>query len=326
VGDSAAMVGASLLSVNLAERVSIGWQVPRSYSWLGYVVGLLRQHNLAGRYFARAHEGAERLDDPSEMAFALTVKAVYHIGFAHWEPAEESIKRALALSESDVQLHELALTVLGHIEFFTGRFEDSRRRYVELLASARARQNDQHTTWALFSIGRALCAMERFEEARPLLEDARERLQKKSELDSEIICLGLLALTHLRRGEAALARKLAEETLACVRRSRPGGFAVLGGYDAAIEVLLTLWERGAAGGRVDESLVRGALDMLGALTKLTRLFPLAGPANAFHAGRVERLRGHERQARRKFGEGARLADALGMPHERRRAILAANPS
>jgi eukaryotic-like serine/threonine-protein kinase len=327
VGDSAAMVGASLMSVNLAERVSIGWQVPRSYSWLGYVVGLLRQHDLAGRYFARAHEGAERLDDPSELAFALTVKAVYHIGFAHWDPAETSVQRALTLSESDVQLHELALTVLGHIEFFTGRFEASRQRYVELLASARARQNDQHTTWALFSMGRALCAMERFDEARPLLEDARERLAKKSELDSEIICQGLLALTHLRRGEPALARKLAEETLACVRRSRPGGFAVLGGYDAALEVFLTLWERStAARGRPDEGLVRGAMDMLAALAKLARLFPLAGPATAFHAGRVERLRGHERKALRKLGEAARLADRLGMPHERARAILAANPS
>jgi serine/threonine protein kinase/tetratricopeptide (TPR) repeat protein len=320
VGDSAAMIGASLFSVNLAERVDVGWQVPRSYSWLGYVVGLMRRHSLAARYFARAHEGAERLDDPSELAFALTVESVYHIGFAAWEAAEERIRRALELCDSDVQMRELVLTTLGHIEYFTARFEESRRRFSSLLASARARHNEQHITWALFSMGRALSAQERHAEALPLLEEARQRLEKHSELDSEIICLGLLAQAHWHRGDFPAARRLADETLARVRRSRPASFAVVTGYDAAIEVFLELWS--ARGQVADEALKRGAVDLVTRLGKLAKLFPMVGPLAALQAGRVEEIRGRSRRAARRFEEAARLAAELQMPREAARAAAA----
>jgi tetratricopeptide (TPR) repeat protein len=312
IGDSIAMITASLLSVNLAEAAELGWQVPHSYSWLGYIVGLLRQHGLASDYFALAHEGAERRHEPSELAFALTVEAVYHVGFARYREGEGCARRALELVDrgSDPQMLELTLTVLGHIEFYTGRVAEALGRFQALYASATARNNRQHATWALFAQARSLIALERYEDATPLLEDARRALQDKPELDSEIICLGLLALARLKLGEIQGAHRLADETLLRIERSRPIGFSTVDGYDAAAEVFLAL-------GRGPEAR-RTAL----ALQKLARLFPMAAPVAELRAGEVALGDGQGWRGRRALNKSLQLARKLGMPREAARAVRA----
>src|SRR5262249_1431579 len=149
-----------------------------------------------------------------------------------------------------------------------------------------ARNNHQHATWAMFAQARSLIALERYEDAAPLLEDARRALQEKPELDSEIICLGLLALARLKLGEIEGARRLADETLQRIERSRPIGFSTVDGYDAAAEVFLSL-------GRSDEARRAAA-----ALQRLARLFPMAAPAAQLRAGEVAIGEGHRFRGRR----------------------------
>ncbi len=313
IGDSIAMITASLMSVNLAEAAELGWQVPHSYSWLGYIVGLLRRHSLAKDYFDRAQKGAERRNQPSELAFALAVEAVYHIGFGRYAEAERCLHQALPLCESgpssqnDPQMAELALTTLGHVEFYTGRFADALGHYQTLLTSARARDIKQHGIWARFAQARSLLALGRLDEAAPLLEDARRALTERPELDSEIICLGLLSLVRLQQGELQFARKLADETLGRIERSRPIGFSTVDGYDAAAEVYLSL-------GVIDP-----ARRTTAALRSLARLFPMAAPAAHFRAGQVALAAGSSARARKSLGKSLELALKLGMPRDISRA-------
>jgi tetratricopeptide (TPR) repeat protein len=309
IGDSVAMITASLLSVNLAERAQLAWQVPHSYSWLGYIVGLLRQHALARDYFARAHEGAERRNEPSELAFALTVEAVYHVGFGHYAEAEKCTSRALELCDgaSDPQMLELTLTTLGHVEFYTGRVAEALGRYQALLASAEARNNRQHITWALFAQARSFLALGRTEDAAPLLEDARRALVEAPELDSEIICLGLLALARWRLGEVEGAHRLADEALSRIERSRPIGFSTVDGYDAAAEVFLALGQ------------LARARRSVAALKKLARLFPMVAPIALLREGEVLLHDGHNWRGRRALRRSLELAERLGMPREAERA-------
>src|SRR5439155_12355624 len=100
--------------------------------------GMQRQHQLALEYFARARDGAERRHEPSELAFALTVEATYHLGFARFPDAERCGERALELCDGDARMRELTLAALGHVEFYTGRVKEALGRYQELSASARA--------------------------------------------------------------------------------------------------------------------------------------------------------------------------------------------
>jgi serine/threonine protein kinase/tetratricopeptide (TPR) repeat protein len=306
VGDSIAMITASLKSVNLAEQADLGWQVPHSYSWLGYVVGLLRRHALARDYFERARRGAERRHQPSEMAFALTVEAVCDIGFGRFGQAERQLTRALELSGGDPQMRELTLTTLGHVEFYTGRVARALDRYRALGESARARHNQQHVIWSLFAQGRSLLALGQVGEAAPLFEEARRSLTARPELDSEIICLGLLALARLKQGDEAAARELALETQARIERSRPIGFSTVDGYDAAAEVFLAL-------GMADR-----AARVAGSLRSLARLFPMVQPAALLRSGQAALLSGDSR-GRRQIDKSAARARELGMPRDLERA-------
>jgi hypothetical protein len=312
------MIGASLLSVNLAERVDAGQEVPHAYAWLGYAVGLLRRHELAQRYFELAYAGADKAGDVLAKSFAVNVEAVYHIGFGAFDLAAMRSGMALELADGDAQSRELATNVLGHVDFYTGRLDDSLRRYSAMLASARKRHNQQHVTWGLFTQGRAMCAQGRFGEALPLLREARQRLVEKPERDSEIIVLGLLAHAEAMAGDANAAREAVRGVLERIRGSKPGGFSVVDGYDGGGSALVALARRHG----IDSELDTGARELVAAMQRLSRLFPMVGPYAALHRGELDALRGRERQAEKAFVSARHLADEMGMHGLRLRAEAA----
>jgi tetratricopeptide (TPR) repeat protein len=315
LGDSIAMITSSLLAVNLAERAGLGWQVPHAYSWLGYVAGLLRLHQLARDYFARARDGAERRHEPSELAFALTVEASCHLGCGRFVEAERCAEEALHLCDagSDPQTLELTLSTLGHVEFHTGRVREALAQYQSLLASARGRDHQQHVVWALYLSARSLLQMGQTAEAARLLEEARGALGglgDQAELDSEISAYGLLSLARLRLGDSEGGRRAALETLTRVERSPLVGFSTVDGYDAACETLLVLGERASA------------RRMAAALRRLARLLPMAVPAAWLRWGELECLEGQRRRGHRWLVRSLEQAQVLGMPLDEARARAA----
>lgn len=309
--DMLAMVGASLLSVNLAERAKDESAVPRAYMLVGLVAGALGREKLALDYFGRARAGAQAANDPVEITNSFMVESIDHGAHGRWALAEKAVNEAernLA-GVKDPFMRELVVTQLGHVAFYRGRFDQAREHYEELLRSARARGNEQHVTWALFSIARSLVAVGRHEEALPLLRDASAALSRKPELQSEIICNGLLAHAFARTGRLDEARAAIEATRSCIARARPTAFAALEGYGGALEALLVLAEAGDA----------RALDEARALVKLlhrfARTFAMARSAAHRFEGEVLARTGAERRARRAFQRA--LAEALrcGMPRE-----------
>jgi eukaryotic-like serine/threonine-protein kinase len=318
VGDAVSMIGASLLSVNLAERGAAGPLVPGAYAWLGYALGLLRRHELARRHFDLAYSGTDRIGDVLGKAWVLNLEAVYHIGFGAFEAAGVRAARALELGETDAQMRELALNVLGHVTYYTGRLEDSQRHIVLMLASAKKRANHQHTTWCLMTRARAMAAQGRAADSLPLLREARARLAERPELDSEIITLGLLAAAEAATGDARAARAAARGTLERVRRSKPAGFSVIDGYDGAATALIALVRRHGA----DAELEAGTRELVAAMRRLALLFPMAGPYASLHRGELERLRGRTRYAKEAFARACDLAGAMGMRGLRARAVIA----
>ncbi len=312
--DSVAMLTTSLLSVNLAERASAEASVPRPYTMLGFVAGLLGAERLAGSYFARARAGAAQ--DPIDLAYALTAEGVYLSGHGRWRDAEELIARARSIlgGVHDPFVTELTLTAYGHLEFYSGRVLDAERRFEELLRSARVRGSEQHEAWALFSIARSLVARERTEDARPLLEAAQRTLARRPELQSEIICHGLLAKVYARLGVPRLARVAADATAKRIERARPTGFPALEGYRGAVEAYLALGEH------------RRAAGVVRALAALARPFPVARPSLEVYRGELARTRGAYGRARRHFTAALEHARERAMPREEAEALLALSRS
>ncbi|MGZ5968127.1 MAG: serine/threonine-protein kinase, partial [Polyangiales bacterium] len=245
--DALAMLSAALMSMNLAERASVEKQVPRAYTLVGFVAGMVGGERLATTYFGRARAGAEAGHDTPEHAFALAVESVHRAGQGRWGEAERAVVRAdqVLAGVHDPFMRELLLTQRAHVEFYSGRVVEARDRFEVLLREARARGNEQHATWALFSIARSHVALGNWDEALPLLEEARSALAKKPELQSEIICQGLLAHVLARKGRYVEAARTVDVTRSCIARARPTSFAALDGYLGALEAAFFLSDRGA---------------------------------------------------------------------------------
>jgi len=308
--DAVAMLTTSLLSVNLAERASAETAVSRPYTMIGFVAGMLGAERLARSYFARARAGAT--NDPIEHAFALTVEGVHDSGRGSWHTAEQAMRRAESLLEGvhDPVMTELTLTAHGHLEFYSGRVLDAERRFEELLRSARVRGSEQHETWAQFSIARSLVARDRCADALPLLESAQRALARRPELQSEIICHGLLATVYSRLRMPDRALVAADATAHRIERARPTGFPALEGYRGAIEAYLALGE------------LRRARRIVRALASFARVFPIGRPSLEYFRGELARASGKSERAM-KFYENARKEGAArAMPREEAEARVA----
>ncbi|MBI2390751.1 MAG: AAA family ATPase [Deltaproteobacteria bacterium] len=325
VDDALAMLSASVLSANLAERAGAETRVPRAYTTLGFTAGALGLTRLAASYFARARAGAEALHDPLEVAYAWTVEGVHLSGRGLWAAAEEAIDRASGLLEGlyDPLTAELTLTARGHIEFYTGRVERAEHRFEELLRAAQARGSAQHETWARFSIARSRLSRGRPAEARPLLSRACADLESRPELQSEIICYGLLADTEARLGDLVAARRAADQARARIERANPTGFAALEGYRGAIAAYLAVVD---AGGPDADSARRAAERLVVLLARLARLFPMASASVAQLEGELARRRGRTGAARRAFRRALERSRVFGLPREEAEALLALGPA
>jgi eukaryotic-like serine/threonine-protein kinase len=308
--DALAMLSTALMSVNLAERAASESKVSRPLTLVGFVAGVAGRERLAASYFRRARAGAEAANDPIELAFALAVEGVHHCGFGRWSVAASAFDRGRAAIQGvhDPFMSELLLTARAHVEFYTGRVVEAEEHFEELLRSARSRGSQQHETWALFSIARSKIAGGKVSEAHPLLISARDALSRKPELQSEIICYGLLAEAEARLSREADALQAADATVERIARARPTGFAALEGYRGALAAYLAL------------GMDSRAASVTRALAKFARVFPMARPALLIAEGELLLRRGARFRARRAFERASVLARAMTMPREEAEAL------
>lgn len=312
--DAVPMAAMALLAINASEKTGAEGAIPRAYTVMGGLAGLVRARGLSMRYFERAHRAAQ--DDPSERAMALAVEIVVDGSLGEWHRVQRTGARLTAMLPllRDPLVRGVVLSTLRHVEFFGGRYEDADARASELLALGQAARNVQHVVWAQYYLARGAIRAGRFDEARPLLLEARKGLEHRKELQSEINCAGFLALTELHLGRPDAALVLADATMDHMTHSRPTGFPSLDGYSAVAEVYRELAARsfpraGAEPGRR----WRGARR---ALWRLAALYPVALPTALLEAGHARAARGHAPAARVLFGLSARVADRFGMAPDR----------
>jgi hypothetical protein len=322
-GDAAALITTSLLAVNEAEGAasSPNARTPRGlarpYAYLGYLTGLARLHPVALAYFRQAADAGRAANDPDGLAFAFTTEAVYRLCLCEWLPAERAAQDALAiqLANDNALEAELLHTILGHIEYFTGRFDASRRRFEALVAAAEGRHHEQHHAWGLYAAARCHLAEGRVTEAIRLLEDAEQRLSRLSDEASELIVDGLFAQAHVAQGDLPAAVARAASIARRIDRVHvPTVFSTVHAYVALAEVRLLLWQRK---GSARAAAATSALRAIGLLSAFAAMFPLARPAAQRCSARARLLLGRRDAALRTLAHSMETAHRLGMPHEER---------
>lgn len=310
--DMLRVVGASLLSANLARRARARAAVgPLSH--LAAMAGLFRLSRIAQRLFDEAYDSAVVERDWGPASQALLLEAFYHGGMGDFRAAERAATRAAEVCgrTSDPWMLENVETTFSHIEFFTGRFAAARARAVRVTELARERRNTQHEIWGLYLQARSDIPRKQFASARPLLEQALQRLQGQSEIISEIACQGMLAEACLGDGDLQRAEVLALSLVEFAARQLPSAYPTLVGYTGAARVLRHLVEYSYTPARMT-----AARTLATALWRFALVFPIAKPSAYLHLAHLLRVRGFRRAAHQVFQRGVRHAIASQMPYER----------
>ncbi|HEX8823129.1 MAG TPA: AAA family ATPase, partial [Archangium sp.] len=321
--DPLRMVATALLAANLAERSGRDAEVLRMYGNLGSIAGLGRLHALARSYFRRAQGEGLLLEDPSATAIGLIVESLYHSSFARWSHAAKKAQEAqrVLVRLGDKGELELSEVLLGHVDYYTGHFQEALDRFAEVRMSARRRGHFQHELWCAYTMARSLMALGRLDEALPLLRESSELLKGKHDPLSSIITAGLLGMAHLRRGEWEQARDRADEVTALARRFQPMLYTEIHGHEGAARVYLELWARERTPGQPPPPVAEEARQACARLSSFAVRFPHARPAALRCTGQLHWLAGRSWRARSVWKRSARLARELGMPYDEALAWL-----
>ncbi|MEO8605074.1 MAG: AAA family ATPase, partial [bacterium] len=294
VDDTAALLGTSLLAVNIAEPGGAADEVPRAYIALAFLAGLLRQNRVAAGALDRARRGAEAKHDSSERAYGLASEAVYLATFGRFAAAAAPARAALRLLDDGIEafVREIVVVTDGHVAYYTGRLQEAHDAYAEVERLARARGHIQTISWGLASRARCLHATGEFAAALPLIDETRDILARRPEPQSEVFLAGLRASTLLHLGQVDAALAMADETLARIRAAASMGFTSDEGYALALGVYLRLQADGAADQRLDAR----ARELLRRLRGFARLIPAARPFGLLRSAEYAEVRGRRRRA------------------------------
>lgn len=310
--DPLVLIASSVWSINLAERAGSYMHAARNYSGLGWTFGIMRLHGVANAYFARARHVGEESRDWSGLIFCLTSEAVYRIGRAEFEATDEALQDCKVPCEmaQDPQGEELASTLSAHSPYFRGDFVQAMQIHEAVLKSATSRKNQQHAAWSLYCIGRARIALADYEGAQASLNEAAELLKGLTDQMSDITCTGLRAIAALRSGDIETAKTLAAETEAHIGTTMPTTFITLHGYEAVAEVALFEYAKNR-----DSDHAKRAKRAVRKLRQTAGLFVVGQARAHLLHGRLLRLKGDLRGARKRLETGRTWAERFKQPYE-----------
>ena len=312
----------NLRSINLAERAGDPGVAGPAYAGLGNLVGTVRLHRLARRYFGLARADPIRPvfeGQPGPLAAKIErdVTTPFHVAADLSEAVfllagkEDHSAEVIDLLDRTVDAAEriasdaygAALAVRGFARTIYGPLDLARQDLTELAADGHRRDQPQHETWA-----RTLLV--------PLLVDA-------GDVDGAVRSSDAASLVVERADSIALGLHLTTRALALVAVGRSDDsrpvlveangelrpspiFLHLTSYTAWCDS----WAKLAAGGE------SGALDelksSLSGLRRYALLLPFARARVQLFKGRYELLRNRTSAARRHFRRGAAYADAGGL--------------
>ncbi|HLM06674.1 MAG TPA: AAA family ATPase [Blastococcus sp.] len=314
----------SLAAINLAERAGDEGIAGEAYSGLANLVGTLRLHRLAARYFERARR--KIVGEPTGTASPLTREVLPDAAWQHGATAalseaiylrtmnrttnvtamlDDVIQGSRAFGQN--QVLEIQLAVRGFFHEMDGRLRSARADYEELLISARRRGNAEHVVWGIALLVPLLISLDHPHEASALDDEA---FRESSE------SFGLFGpMLHASHVMALQVRGLDEDALAHGRRvlsaSGMTPYIYLTSLTAMVQVCVELLEKRqvTALGRDVRDVSRRAL---AALRRYVRLYPFARARYQLYLGRYQAALGRDKAARRRWTRALSDAQQAGL--------------
>lgn len=311
--------------LSLAERLGPTPELARAYANITVTYGASPIHALfrplARHYEQRARAAARRADHLPTLGYTLMVLGMFNLGIGDWATARRDVDQALAIYD---QLGDRgrdwgdSLTVRGFIAYFRNKFTQGVQSFAELYSAGLTSDNTEHKAWGLNGLAMNALRLGQTDDALTMLETATPLFAVMEESRvAEIINQGVLAVAHLRRGDAASARRHAEAAAHLIALQLvPISVATFDGYIGAAEVFLGLLE--ASGGQPVETrqtLTTAARRACAALHHFAWMFPIGKPRAWILEGCYAWLTGRPSPARQAWRKALRHAERLAMPYE-----------
>lgn len=299
--------------LNAAEASGIPDEISRGLAGTGALFGVVPLPRVAEWYIARARRMLERAQDVATHEIVGIVLAYYDIGAARWEMAREQLERVREASRriGDRRRYDDAVSNLLELECIRGSFRPGLALASDLLTSAKDRNDPRFQAEALGL--RAYCLLQLGNSADAMASLVRVKdLGLDVPIDVRIKVAGVLAMTHLERGERQHAIATADEAARLMGNERPAFYGTFAGYVGPAEVDLALCESRP---ELPELLAR-AKGSIARLRAYASVFPVGRPRAALLDGRYRWLRGDRRGAVRMWQRAIAEAERLDMPFER----------
>jgi ATP/maltotriose-dependent transcriptional regulator MalT len=264
-------------------------------------------------YSRRAFQLARESGAQSEVARAHLVASVLSSGLGEWSETERHAREgAKSFRElGDYARLQNVLIGLAFARLMHGETAAAERIIEEISDPAIQVANDTVQAWTL-------CLRTIVDTARSVADETRlaelRAMADRSHAPADrLVCLGVLASAHERRGEAAAAWEVAELGLV-VLQSCQVIWAAYGVYGAAgvVAALVGRCERERLDGSSD--LMRKARAATLHFSRASHASPVCRPAALLHRGSVAFMCGQKRRAASLWRRAARCAETLHMPY------------
>jgi class 3 adenylate cyclase/tetratricopeptide (TPR) repeat protein len=303
--------------LNMSGKVGSSPEYAGALAAMSLTTGLFGLHSQAEHYYQRACSIAHRVNRPLTSAEVWRVNGLYRIGIGSWDKAKIDLNRALEIHDRlrDKRHAGDCRTLLCHIEYSQGNFQNSSVLANELVTIGERDENPALKIWGLYQQGASLLHLGDPEAAVEYTKQALALISEHAEGAAEIYCLGILALAYWRLGNTVEAKKSADRLAALIGESRgvPSAYNVLDGYIAAAKIYMGLWA--SESDLKDDDLIdlrRMASKSYKALHTFRRLFPIGAPSAWRYQGTYEWLSGRVDDARQSWETSAQISKELDM--------------
>jgi tetratricopeptide (TPR) repeat protein len=313
LGDSLRLLHSTVASLNLAERSGSKPETISGYNGLALGLGMSGLKGAARFYSRRAFQLARESGAQSEVARAHLVASVLASGLGEWSETERHAREGAKLFRElgDHARLQNVLIGLAFAHLMHGETAKAERVIEEIADPAIQVANDAVRAWTLCL--RTIVATASSAADAAGLAELREIAERKHAPADRLVCLGVLASAHERRGEAAAALEAAERGFD-VLQSCDVVWAAYGVYGAAgvVAALIGQCEREQAGR--DSDLMRKARAATKHLARASRASPVCRPATLLQRGSLAFVCGQEGRAVALWRRAACCAEDLHMPY------------
>ncbi len=300
--------------VDLLEGDKPSPELVNAYAGLSVVASHIERAGLAEMYGRLAQATAQRLGRLETEAFVLQVKAVVNLRLHRWEEAYTPATQAVALFArlGDRRRWEECMDYLGYIAALKGEFTKGVELILEIVASARERNDANSALMALTDLASLQLILGQAEEALGAIQTGFGLLEQSSDPKFEMRLCARLVQAHLQQGDIQRAEQALE------RGKRQAGtpsstLVSAAASDALAQAAVELWEARGQPAAERQSLAQ----FLRQSNKNARgdWRPIAQPLLWRLRGWEAWVAGRPARARQLWRKSLAVAERLKIPHE-----------